>query len=284
MAVVGPSCSTLVRGPHPGRVRSTRDENIGDFYRPMAGAMKATPLDQERLLELQRIDTQILQAEHRRKNLPELAEVARLTDEINELNSQRDQLSVDQSDIKRELAKAEEDVEQVRNRKKKDEARLASGTGSPKDLENLQHEVATLERRISELEEAELEVMVRFEEIETNLRALADQIAELEQAKSSCDSLAKEKIDAIKSELDRLNSDRSDLSSTIDGELLKLYEKIRSDRDGVGAAEIIRRRCTGCQLDLTAADAARYAATAVDEVIRCEECRRILVRTADSGL
>jgi predicted nucleic acid-binding Zn-ribbon protein len=151
-------------------------------------------------------------------------------------------------------------------------------------LENLQHEVATLERRISELEEAELEVMVRFEEIETNLRVLADQIAEREQAKSSCDSAAKEKIDAIKSELDRLNSDRSDLSSTIDGELLKLYEKIRSDRDGVGAAEIIRRRCTGCQLDLTAADAARYAATAVDEVIRCEECRRILVRTADSGL
>ena len=250
----------------------------------MAGAMKATPLDQGRLLELQRIDTQILQAEHRRKNLPELSEAARLANEINELNSQRDQLSVDQSDIKRELAKAEEDVEQVRNRKKKDEARLASGTGSPKDLENLQHEVATLERRISELEEAELEVMVRFEEIETNLRALADQIAEREQEKGSCDLVAKEKIDAINSELERLKSDRKDLSSTIDGELLKLYEKIRSDRDGVGAAEIIRRRCTGCQLDLTAADAARFAATAADEVIRCEECRRILVRTADSGI
>ena len=117
----------------------------------MAGAMKATPQDQERLLELQQIDTHILQAEHRNKNLPELAEIAQLDNEISELSAQSNQLNVDGSDIKRELAKAEEDVNQVRIRKQKDESRLASGTGSAKDLENLQHEVATLERRIGEL-------------------------------------------------------------------------------------------------------------------------------------
>ena len=246
--------------------------------------MKATPIDQERLLELQKIDTHILQAEHRRKTLPELAEVARLSSEISELTGERNQLAVELSDIKRELAKAEEDVEQVRTRKQKDENRLASGTGSAKDLENLQHEVATLDRRIAELEEVELEVMVRFEESEKNLAALADQISGLESEKSGIEASANEKLEAIKSELEKLQGDRKDLSSTIDVELIKLYEKIRSDRDGVGAAEIIRRRCTGCQLDLTAADAARFAATAPDEVIRCEECRRILVRTADSGL
>ena len=246
--------------------------------------MKATPLDQERLLELQKIDTHILQAEHRRKSLPELVEKARLDNEISELTAEQNQLLIDQSDIKRELAKAEEDVEQVRNRKKKDESRLSSGTGSPKDLENLQHEVATLGRRISELEEVELEVMVRFEEVEQKLVSLASQISELESAKSGIEASANEKLDAIALELAKLNDDRKDLSSTIDSELTKLYEKIRSDRGGVGAAEIVRRRCTGCQLDLTAADAARYAATASDEVIRCEECRRILVRTADSGL
>lgn len=246
--------------------------------------MKATPLDQERLLELQKIDTHILQAEHRRNSLPELSEIARLEREISELTTQRNELTVEQSDIKRELAKADEDVEQVRNRKKKDEARLASGTGSAKDLENLQHEVATLDRRITELEEVELEVMVRFEETEKNVVALADQIANLATEKSTLEARANEKLDAISQELEKLHGDRKDLSTSIDGELIKLYEKIRSDRAGVGAAEIIRRRCTGCQLDLTAADVARFAATAADEVIRCEECRRILVRTADSGL
>lgn len=246
--------------------------------------MKATPLDQERLLELQKIDTQILQAEHRRKNLPELAEKARLSELITEVASKREQRAVDQSDIKRELAKAEEDVEQVRNRKKKDEVRLASGAGSAKDLENLQHEVTTLDRRISELEEVELEIMVRYEEVEKELLALAAQIASLEGEKSSIETSANEKLDVISKELEQLGNDRKDLESTIDGELIKLYEKIRSDRDGLGAAEIIRRRCTGCQLDLTAADAARFAASAIDEVIRCEECRRILIRTADSGL
>lgn len=246
--------------------------------------MKATPLDQERLLELQKIDTQILQAEHRQKTLPELAEITRLNHEIAEITQERNELAVEHSDIKRELAKAEEDVEQVRVRKKKDEARLASGTGTPKDLENLQHEVVTLDRRIAELEEVELEVMVRFEEAEQQISALAERISSLESEKTAIESVANSKVDEIVKELAKLSGDRKDLSSTIDRELIKLYEKIRSDRGGVGAAEIIRRRCTGCQLDLTAADVARYGSTAADEVIRCEECRRILVRTADSGL
>lgn len=246
--------------------------------------MKATPLDQERLLELQNIDTHILQGEHRKKSLPELANLTRISIELNELIHQRDQLKVEQSDIKRDLAKAEEDVEQVRGRKKKDEARLASGSGSPKDLENLQHEVATLERRISELEEVELEVMVRFEEAEKGITALAEKIASLEGEKATLESHVHEKLDGINKELEKLSADRKDLASTIEGELLKLYEKIRSDRGGLGAAEIVRRRCTGCQLDLTAADVAKFAALPADDVIRCEECRRILVRTADSGL
>jgi len=250
----------------------------------MAGAMKATPQDQERLLELQQIDTHILQAEHRKKNLPELAEITRLDNEIFELTAQSNQLNVDGSDIKRELAKAEEDVNQVRIRKQKDESRLASGTGSAKDLENLQHEVATLERRIGELEEVELEVMVRLEEVTKAATELAERTSELAGAKSALESSANEKLGVIKAELEKFAGDRKDLSSTIDAELLKLYEKIRSDRDGIGAAEIIRRRCTGCQLDLTAADVAKYAAMPTDEVIRCEECRRILIRTADSGL
>ena len=246
--------------------------------------MKATPLDQERLLELQKIDTQILQATHRKKNLPELAEIARLTEEIGELSSQRDERTVEQSDIKRELAKAEDDVAQVRARKQKDETRLASGSGSAKDLENLQHEVATLERRINELEEVELEVMERFEAVEQGISALAESIDRLESEKKSLEAIADEKLSQVNIDVEKLGADRKDLAGTIDGELLKLYEKIRGDQGGVGAAEIIRRRCTGCQLDLTAVDVARFAATAADEVIRCEECRRILVRTADSGL
>ena len=182
------------------------------------------------------------------------------------------------------LFRSEEDVEQVRTRKKKDESRLASGTGSAKDLENLQHEVATLERRISELEEVELEVMLRFEDVQEKVKALADQIVSLSIEKDAIEKSANEKLDDINRELEKLKGDRKDCSTSIGAELLTLYEKIRGDRGGVGAAEIVRRRCTGCQLDLTAADVAKYAAMPSDEVIRCEECRRILIRTIDSGL
>jgi predicted nucleic acid-binding Zn-ribbon protein len=126
--------------------------------------------------------------------------------------------------------------------------------------------------------------MVRFDDAGQAIAALAEKISGIESEKAALDAVASVKLAEIKNELTKLQSDRKDLSSTIDGELIKLYEKIRSDQGGMGAAEIIRRRCTGCQLDLTAADAARFAATAADEVIRCEECRRILVRSADSGL
>ena len=52
----------------------------------------------------------------------------------------------------------------------------------------------------------------------------------------------------------------------------------------VGAAALVRRRCTGCSLDLTAADLGSIAKASPDEVLRCEECNRILVRTAESGI
>jgi len=163
--------------------------------------MKATQADQERLLELQRVDIHILQAEHRRKNLPELLEAARLEQQLSEVAAKRDQLMVDQSDVKREVAKAEEDVEQVRTRKEKDENRLASGTGSAKDLENLQHEVTTLNRRISELEEVELEIMVRFEEISREIDALTGEIEKFTAEKAALEASLREKVEVINGEL-----------------------------------------------------------------------------------
>ena len=67
-------------------------------------------------------------------------------------------------------------------------------------------------------------------------------------------------------------------------ELVALYEKIRARENGVGAAALHQRRCPGCRLELTASDVSRLRDAAPDEVLRCEQCQRILVRTPESGL
>jgi uncharacterized protein len=187
-------------------------------------------------------------------------------------------------DIQREVAKAEADVQLVRDRAARDRARLDSGTGSAKDLQALQHELSSLSRRQSELEDVELEVMERAEAAEsaaTQLAAerdvLAGQVAEATAAR-----------DAALAELDReataVAAPRADIVAGVGEDLVALYDKIRAQSGGLGAAALRQRRCGGCQLELNNVDMNRIKAAPADEVLRCEECRRILVRTAESGL
>ena len=81
-----------------------------------------------------------------------------------------------------------------------------------------------------------------------------------------------------------LQAQRDTQASGLDAELMALYEKIRGQQAGIGAAELKQRRCTGCRLELNNVEIARLRSADDDEVLRCEECRRILVRTAESGL
>jgi predicted nucleic acid-binding Zn-ribbon protein len=84
--------------------------------------------------------------------------------------------------------------------------------------------------------------------------------------------------------MDGLRQQRTEIEPVIPSELLALYDKIGASHGGIGAAELRARRCTGCQLEVNAADLRVFSAAAEDEVLRCEECSRILIRTAQSGL
>ena len=136
------------------------------------GEMKSTPKEQERLLSLQILDSSIGQLQYKLQNIPEAKalEVTKIS-----FNSTRDLViaaETELADIKHELSKSEIDVEQVTSRIERDEKRLASGTGTPKELEQLQHELQSLAKRRSELEEVELEVMVRVDAINDRIKSL----------------------------------------------------------------------------------------------------------------
>ncbi|GLW07786.1 hypothetical protein Misp01_29160 [Microtetraspora sp. NBRC 13810] len=246
--------------------------------------MKAAPEAQKRLLELAKLDSVLDRLAHRRRTLPELAEIDELSGRLARLVPQVIALETEVSDLGRDQTKAESDVEAVRARADRDQKRLDSGqVGSAKDLAGLQSEIASLQRRQGDLEEVVLEIMERRESAEEKLAKLVAERDEISGGRAD----AEDRRDAGLAEIDKEHAQaaggRSGLTADIPADLLALYEKLRGQY-GVGAAMLHGGRCQGCKVSLSIADLNRIRSAAHDEVIRCEECRRILVRTAESGL
>ncbi|MGZ2360684.1 C4-type zinc ribbon domain-containing protein [Streptomyces sp. 372A] len=247
--------------------------------------MNAAPADQIRLLDVQALDQRLSQLAHRRTSLPEHAEIESLTADLAQLRDLLVASTTEESDTAREQTKAEQDVDQVRQRAARDQQRLDSGAvTSPKDLESLQREIASLAKRQGDLEDIVLEVMERRESAQERVAELTDRVAAV-QAKVD-DATARR--DAATQELDTeaasVTKEREVVAGSVPADLLKLYDKLRAQQGGVGAARLYQRRCEGCRLELNITEINDVKAASPDTVLRCENCRRILVRTADSGL
>ncbi len=247
--------------------------------------MQAAATAQSRLLELQSIDTTIARLEHRRRTLPELAQIAERQAVRRRQGDDLIAATTVVTDLELDLQKAESDLVPVRERLARDEQRVHGGTVTDgKQLNALLDEIAHLKHRINDLEDDEFEVMERLEAA-TGVRdqLTADRTAgeaELRDLVAARDSQFAE-LDA---ELSRHRAARDALADELPSELVGLYDRVRAKNGGTGAAALVQRRCSGCQLQVNAADLTRYRAAAPDEVLRCEECNRILVRTAESGL
>jgi len=247
--------------------------------------VKAAPDDQLRLLDLQALDSALDRLVHRRRTLPEIEQIDALDRKVTQLGDDMVLVETEDSDLGREQSKLEADIDLVRTRMQKDQQRLDAGqVSSPRELENLQSEIESLKRRQSDLEDEELEIMEKREVVQTRLQELRDEreqnattLAETEQRRD----LAFAEIDA---DHDKTAQQRSELAGSLPDDLLALYEKVRTSSSGIGAAALHRGRCEGCHLQLNTTDLNRLREAPEDEVLRCEECRRILVRTAESGL
>ena len=244
--------------------------------------MKAAPEAQRRLLDLQAVDTALAQLAHRRKSLPELAEIDAVARELSALEDQRVRAQVAVDDLDRDISRFEKDIDQVRTRKDRDQVRLDAG-GAMREIEGLQHELATLNRRQSELEDAELELMEQRETAEQALNAVQKQLTAAAERRAAAEQRRDQAYAEIEKEQQFRTSSRGPLAADLPADLLTLYDKIRTD-SGLGAALVRSGRCGGCRIELYGADLARVKSAPADEVVRCEECRRIMVRTAESGL
>ena len=239
--------------------------------------MQASLEDQHRILAVAEIDLKVASLNQKLKTLPEAMLHRELTIQFETTRDLRVAAETELSDLSGEINRAETDVEQVAKRIEKDESRLNAGQGTPKELEQLQHELISLAARKSELEEIELEVMLRADEIKARIQDLRNKESEL-SSKVSEASAAKDSAQAtLESELRTASSARAELIPLIDKALVDLYEKIRNN-GVVGAARVHGGQCGGCNLAINSGDLTKIMALPEEEVARCEECRCILVR------
>ncbi len=216
--------------------------------------------------------------------MPQHRQVLALDDESRTLDTQLVNARTALSDVQREVDKAEADVQLVRDRAARDQARLDAGTGSAKDLQAIQHELTSLARRQSELEDIELEVMEHIELMTGHVSHLQGTRDGLTARLSEATATRDEAMGVLATERDQVAGRRGGAVERVGEDLLALYERVRASSGGIAAAELKQRRCGGCHMELNQVEMNRITTAPADEVLRCEECGRIMVRTPESGL
>ncbi|WP_026927096.1 zinc ribbon domain-containing protein [Granulicoccus phenolivorans] len=247
--------------------------------------MKADPVAQRRLLDVSELDVRTNQLQHQRSTLPEHAQIAALMGERKILLEQYVEAETRVADLTRDQERAEADLEPVRARLARDQQKLDSGAITDrKALTGLQSEVEHLHRRISDLEDAELEVMGLLEEATTDFAGHQQRRRELEDRIRALMAARDEKLGGLDQEIARAAEHRATILGKLPEPLVKVYEKAHQHTGAGGAAALTQRRCMGCRLELDPGDLRAIAVASPDEVVRCEECGRVLIRSAESGL
>ncbi|MEC3978768.1 zinc ribbon domain-containing protein [Amycolatopsis sp. H20-H5] len=245
--------------------------------------MKADSAVQRQLLELAKVDADLSRTAHQRRTLPELAAIDLGEQTARDRRDAMVSVRTASSDLDREVARQEKEIESVRAREDRDRKLLEAGSVPAKQVADIEHELQSLQRRQTALEDDLLELMERREALELDGQRTGAEVdkaeAEVAEAVISRDEAFKD-LDTTKA---RRDEDRAKLLPRIPEDLLKLYEKVRAHK-GIGAALLRARRCGACQLDIDRREIGEIKAATSDSVIQCENCGAILVRTAESGL
>lgn len=246
--------------------------------------MQADPSVQRQVLRLADLDSDMARVTHAAKTLPQHAAIESLMKQRQELADAHTAASTGADDLEVAARRAEADLVPVRSRLERNQERIDGGTVTDqKVLRGLIEETEHLSGRISDLEDAQLEAMERAEEAVAERDRLALEKQGLEERLHEEVDARNAAVAELQAEAKAVRAQRDPIAKELPEPLLKLYEKLRA-ATGLGAARLVRGRCSGCQLELTVTDRDTFRKAPADEVLRCTECDRILVRTEESGL
>src|SRR5246127_1681088 len=239
--------------------------------------MKAEVAQQISLLELSKLDAELSRIAHRASHLPQREAYARMESEHNAASDRLAAVRIAVEDLDAQVSRFESEIEAVRQREDRDRSLLKSGAADAKQLSDLQHELDTLRRRQTSLEDSLLDVMEQREELQAQLDSEQGVMAALESELET----ARQDLDAALAEIDQArqehSSRRDTLTATLDPALSALYERQRSG-GGPGAGQLLGHRCGACRIEIGRGELSRISAADEDELVRCPECGAILLR------
>lgn len=243
--------------------------------------MNASPEHQRILLDVADLDRRIAQAERTRTKPTQAARITELVAIRQEQLRELTRLTGTRDDVRTELTRLESDVKLVEQRRARDADRLAVAT-NPKDAQALEHEIASLTKRQSDLEDIELDVMGRVEDADAAVAAQQALLATTTAEGSALTAQAKADVASATELGAQLTRDREAVTAVIPAPLLAEYT--RRAANSAGAALLTRGTCEGCRMFLPGTDLNDIRNAADDLVVSCPECGCILVRTEESGL
>ncbi|PWW24897.1 hypothetical protein JD79_04089 [Geodermatophilus normandii] len=246
--------------------------------------MKADHFEQQKLLALADEDVALTQLAHRQRTLPEVAAVEAAAEAERTFAEAEVRAETEVGDLDREQKRLEADVDTVRQRATRDQGRIDSGAATPKEITSLQSELQSLARRQSDLEDQVLELMERREVADAALADARTGRASAAADRGRAEQLRDDALADIADSTSRHQAKRAEVAGGISAPLLSLYDRIRTQTGTTGAAMLRARACQGCRIELNGRELAAVRNADPHEVVRCENCGRILVRTAESGL
>lgn len=244
--------------------------------------MKADVWQQHSLLKLAELDAELARMTHRAGNLPEQQDRERIQAEQTVAADRLAALELALEDLDAQAGRFESEIDAVRQREDRDRALLDSGQTQPKQVIELQHELETLQKRQSSLEDSLLELMEQREQLQTQATAestvIDGLVADLDRVQQAVDTALAE----IETTREQRAASRDELAATIDADLLALYERQRASA-GVGAGALRGGQCGACRIEIDRGQLAKISAAEPEEVLRCPECNTILLRVKDLG-
>ena len=244
--------------------------------------MKAPVSEQRSLLELQAADTRLAQLNHKAKNLPQQKRLDELATQIGAVSHRLALVKGELEDAELEISRVESDVEVVATRMKRDRSRLETSS-STKDIQGLEHEIASLEKRQSDLEDIELAVMERMDDINARLALVTEELGIFTAEQLALQTDRDSALAEISHERAGVQVSRDLIAGGIGDELLGLYNR-QQGRYGIGAALLTRGISMGSNVKLHESDLAKIRLAAPDDVVLDPDSNCILVRTEQSGL
>lgn len=230
----------------------------------------------DRILRLQELDSSIDRLIARSEELEDGEELRAAGVKVQELEDRAGEIRLGLDSQRREQERLETEVASLDAKVGAEERRLYDGSvANPKELGSIQAEVSSLRNRKGRIEDEVLEQMERREEMEGRLPPLESELAEARENLAKVDSELAEEVRETRQSLAELRSEREALAPEFDEELLELYEDLRAQKRGIGAAALENGVCSGCHQKLSPLELERIKHA--EGIRRCEYCRRILV-------